>query len=104
MSEGRWVSRARALGRGQRTRGHGRVHNGEIVGERLGTADRWGRWGRERAGAGEENDADSSAPQSSERAREGSRSVLRRQVGQPIRYREHAGARGLGLVGRFGLK
>jgi hypothetical protein len=43
MEQGRWASRARgskgALGlcRGQRTRGRGRVHGGEIVGERLGT-------------------------------------------------------------------
>jgi hypothetical protein len=54
MSEGRWASRergskgARAQGRGRRTRGHGRVHGGEIVGKRLGTADRWGRRNRER--------------------------------------------------------
>jgi hypothetical protein len=43
MEEGRWASRvrgskgARGLGRGQRTRGRGRVHDGEIVGGRLGT-------------------------------------------------------------------
>jgi hypothetical protein len=63
MSEGRWVSRARgskgarAQGRGRRTRGRGHVHGGEIVGERLGTADRWGRRDREREsgrGAGKE--------------------------------------------------
>jgi hypothetical protein len=54
MSEGRWASRARgskgarARGHGQRTHGRGRVHGGEIVGERLGTADRWGWRGRER--------------------------------------------------------
>jgi hypothetical protein len=54
MSEGRWVSRARGS-KGARARGHGwrmhsrgRVHGGEIVGERLGTIDRWGRWDRER--------------------------------------------------------
>jgi hypothetical protein len=50
MEEGRWASRARGskgargLGRGRRTRGRGRIHGGEIVGERLGTADRWGQW------------------------------------------------------------
>jgi hypothetical protein len=44
MGEGRWASGAqglkgaRGLGRGWRTRGRGRVHNGEIVGERLGTS------------------------------------------------------------------
>jgi hypothetical protein len=54
MREGRWASRAQGskgtwgLGRGRRTRGRGRVHSGEIVGERLGTADRWGRRDRER--------------------------------------------------------
>jgi hypothetical protein len=37
MREGRWVSRARGLGRGRRTRGRGCVHGGEIVGERLET-------------------------------------------------------------------
>jgi hypothetical protein len=46
MREGRWASRARGSkgarghGRGRRTRGSGRVHGGEIVGERLGKADR----------------------------------------------------------------
>jgi hypothetical protein len=68
MSEGRWASRARgskgarARGRGQRTRGHGCVHDGEIMGERLGTTDRWGRRDREREWVRGENDADSSAP------------------------------------------
>jgi hypothetical protein len=44
MGEGRWASRARGskgargLERGRRTRGHGRVHGGEIVGGRLGTS------------------------------------------------------------------
>jgi hypothetical protein len=37
MREGRWASRARGLRRGRRTRGRGRVHGGEIVGERLET-------------------------------------------------------------------
>jgi hypothetical protein len=54
MSEGRWASRARgskgtrAQGCGWRTRGRGREHGGEIVGERLETADRWGQRDRER--------------------------------------------------------
>jgi hypothetical protein len=54
MREGRWASRARGskgarrLGRGWSTRDRGRVHDGEIVGGRLETADRWGRWDRER--------------------------------------------------------
>jgi hypothetical protein len=44
MREGRWESRARGLkgtwglGRGQRTRGRGCVHGGEIMGERLETS------------------------------------------------------------------
>jgi hypothetical protein len=59
MSEGRWVSRARgskgarARGHGRRTRRRGRVHGGEIVGEWLETADRWGRRDRERGRARE---------------------------------------------------
>jgi hypothetical protein len=54
MREERWASRARgskgarAHGRGRRTHGRGRVHDGEIVGGRLRTTDRWGRQGRER--------------------------------------------------------
>jgi hypothetical protein len=76
MSEGRWASRvrgskgARAQGRGRRTRGHGCVHSREIVGERLGTTNRWGWRDREREGVGEKNGADSSALQSSDRGRE----------------------------------
>ena len=54
MREERWASRARGskgtqgLGRDRRTRSRGRIHGGEIVGERLETADRWGRRDRER--------------------------------------------------------
>jgi hypothetical protein len=75
------------------------------VGERLETTDRWGRRGRERerAGAGEENGADSSAPQSSER---GSALRFASTGGACLSGTEgaRARARGLGLVGRFGLK
>jgi hypothetical protein len=75
MREGRWASRARgskgaqAHRRGRRSRGRGHVHGGEIVGGRLETADRWGRRvrEREREGAGEKNDADSSGPRGRER-------------------------------------
>jgi hypothetical protein len=88
MREGRWASRARgskgarAQGRGRRTRGRGCVHDGEIVGERLGTTDRWGRWDIERErGHGEKNGADSSTPQSSEREGGRARSVWHRQAG-----------------------
>jgi hypothetical protein len=44
MREERWVSTtrgskgARGRGRGRRTHGRGHVHDGEIVGERLGTS------------------------------------------------------------------
>jgi hypothetical protein len=61
MEEGRSASRARGskeargLDHGRRTRGRGHVHGGEIMGGRLGMADRWGRWGREReSGRGRE--------------------------------------------------
>jgi hypothetical protein len=51
MREEEWASGARgskgarAHGRGRRTRGRVRVHDGEIMGGRLRTADRWGRRG-----------------------------------------------------------
>jgi hypothetical protein len=75
MEEGKWESRARGskeargLGRGRRTRGRGHVHDGEIVGGRLRTADRWGRRDRERerAGAAENNGADRVGPRDRER-------------------------------------
>jgi hypothetical protein len=51
MSKGRWTSRARGS-KGARVHGRGRVHGEEIVGVRLETADRCGRWGRERVGVG----------------------------------------------------
>ena len=54
---------ARGHGRVRRTRGRGRIHDREIVVERLGTADRWGQRDREREQArGKENGADNSAP------------------------------------------
>jgi hypothetical protein len=78
MGEGRWASRAWGskgpwgLGRGRRTRGRGRVHGEEIVGERLEMADRWGRRDRERgAGARGRTSADRSGPR--DREREGER-------------------------------
>jgi hypothetical protein len=85
MEEGRWASRARGskgvrvLGRGRRMRGRGRVHGGEIMGERLGTRRQVGSVGqREGAGARDSNGADRLVPWSSERARERGRSGLRR--------------------------
>jgi hypothetical protein len=76
MGEGRWASRVRgskgtrAHGRGRRTHGRGRVYGREIVGERLETADRWGRWDRESgAGARKRTSADRSGPRDRERER-----------------------------------
>jgi hypothetical protein len=76
------------------------------VGERLVTADRWGRRDKERVGAGEKNGADKPGPRGSER--EGGEGALvgADRQGPPIRNRGRAGmgARaGLGLVGRLGL-
>jgi hypothetical protein len=79
MEEGRWASRARGskgargLGRGQRTRGHGRVHGGEIVGGRLRTADRWGRRDRERERAGAQGCVDRRDLRVKQRGRAGAR-------------------------------
>jgi hypothetical protein len=93
MSEGRWASRARAQGRGRRTRGRGRVHGGEIVGKRLGAADRWGRWDthREREGAGKRMALTAwphraARERGSERARFGAD-----RRGPPVRHRGRAG-------------
>jgi hypothetical protein len=62
------------------------------VSERLGTTDRWGRWDRERVGAGEKNGADISAPQSGERER-GRVSALRRdRLTGEVRMSAWAGA------------
>jgi hypothetical protein len=86
MSEGRWANRARgskgarARGHGWRTRGRGRVHGVEIVGERLGTTDRWGRRDRE-SGRGGKEQRRQLGPQSRERERERTRSGWRQQVG-----------------------
>jgi hypothetical protein len=74
---------ARGLGRGRRTRGRGRVHGGEIVGERLGTTDRWGRQDRERGNRC-------------------ARRKQRRQVG-PTEQRERGGVSALVGADRRGL-
>jgi hypothetical protein len=105
VSEGRWASRARgskgawARGHGRGTCGCGRVHDVEIVGERLGTTNRWGRRDRERVGVGKKNGADSSAPQSNKRERgsECARVGADRR-GPPVRHRGRAGAELSGLV------
>jgi hypothetical protein len=123
MEEGRWASKARGskgargLGHGQKTCGRGCVHDGEIVGERLGTTDRWGRRDRERerAGVAESNGADRIGPRDIERGREralrvaptglahgteregeSGRSGLRRQAGPACQAEGRAGA---GLTG-----
>jgi hypothetical protein len=82
LSEGRWASRARgskwawAQGRARRMCGRVRVHGGEIVGERLGITNRWGRRDRERVGVGGER---------------------RRQLG-PTEQQEREGVSALGLA------
>jgi hypothetical protein len=82
-----------------------------IVGERLGTADRWGRRDREGSErAGERNGADRPGPRGSERERErGGREgawELAPTGGAHLSGTEGARAhtRGLGLVGQFGMK
>jgi hypothetical protein len=77
MSEGRWASMARgskgarARGCGRRTSGRGRVHGREIVGERLGTANRWGRRDREREWARGKRTAPTTRRHRAAREREG---------------------------------
>jgi hypothetical protein len=111
MGEGRWASRARGskgargLVRGRRTRGRGRIHGGEIVGERLKTADKFGRRDRERgAGARGRTSTDRSGPRDREREREGERRdrVDADRRDPPVRQRARAGAdarKGAGLSG-----
>jgi hypothetical protein len=97
---GTWPENARTWARPQRG----------IVGERLGTAHRWGRRDKEGSErAGERNGTDSPGPRGSERERgeRGRAGVGADRRGPPVRHRGHAGtgarARGLGLVGRLGL-
>jgi hypothetical protein len=107
MREERWASRARgskgarAHGRGRRTRGRGRVHGGEIMGERLRTADRWGRRNRERSGRACERTAPTSLAHGAarERGRKGALVGTDRR-GPPIRHRGRGGA---GARARAGL-
>jgi hypothetical protein len=106
MREGRWASRARgskgarAQGRGRRTCGRGCVHGGEIVGERLGMTDRWGRWDREREGTGKRM-APTARPHRAAREREGERARFGTdRRGPPVKHRRRAGAgAGTGLSG-----
>jgi hypothetical protein len=65
-----------------------------VVGESLGTADRWGRWDRERSeGMGERNGADRPGPRGSERERgEGGRAgVGADRRGPPVRHQGRTG-------------
>jgi hypothetical protein len=113
MREGRWASRARGskgvrgLGRGRRTRGRGRVHGGEIVGERLGTDDRWGRRGRERERVRAREIASTARPHRAARER-GGVSTLGLVPTGGTRLLDAGGARarvrarGLGLLGCLG--
>jgi hypothetical protein len=89
-----WPENARSWARPRRV----------IVGERLETANRWGRWDRESgAGARERTSADRSSPRDREREREREREGERRdRIGAdrrdpPIRQRGRAGERALGL-------
>jgi hypothetical protein len=100
MGEGRWASRvrgsngARGLGRGRRTRGRGRVHGGEIMGERLETNDWWGRRDRERgASARRRTSADRSSPRDREREGERRDRVDADTRDPPVRQRGRAWAR-----------
>jgi hypothetical protein len=77
-----------------------------MVGERLGTADRWGRRDREReSGHGGKGTTPKDRPHRAARGRESERArVGVDRQGPLVRHRGHAGAgvRRMGLVGRLG--
>jgi hypothetical protein len=109
MREGRWASRVRGSkgGAGARTwpenaRSWARPWR-EIMGERLETADRWGRWNREResARARERTSIDRSGPWDKEREGEKCARVGADRRDPPVRRRGRAGAgaHSLGLNG-----
>jgi hypothetical protein len=90
LKRGAW-----GLGRGQGTRDRGHIHGGEIVGERLETADRWGWRDRERGvGARGRTSADRSGPHDTERERE--RGAIGLAPTGGTRLSGRGGARGLG--------
>jgi hypothetical protein len=97
MREEGWASRtrgskgARAHGHGRRTRGRGRIHDVEIMGGRLRTADRWGRRDRERSGRACERTAPTALAHDAAIERGSERSGLRRQAGPACQAQ---GARG----------
>jgi hypothetical protein len=66
----REAQRGTGAGRGRRMRGRGHVHGGEIVGERLGTTDRWGQGDRERERARGKRTAPTARPHRVVRERE----------------------------------
>jgi hypothetical protein len=99
VSEGRWASRvrgskgARAWGRGRRTRGCGRVHGGGIVGERLGTADRWvGGTERETSARARETTSTGLAHGAARERERGRAGVGADRRSPPVRHRGRAGA------------
>jgi hypothetical protein len=81
-------------------RGRGRVHGGEIVGERLGTTDRWGWRDRERerereresgrGGKERRRQLDPTEQRERERGRECARFGADKR-GPPVRHRRRAG-------------
>jgi hypothetical protein len=101
--QGKWASGAhgskgtRACGGGRRTRGHGRVHGGD-VGGRLGTLDGWSPRDRERAGAREEKWSRQDWP-TGQREGERGESAGRNRLTGGGRLSARAGARGLGRLG-----
>jgi hypothetical protein len=82
---GTWPENARTWARPRRG----------IMGERLGTPDRWGRWDREGSKrAGERNGADRPGPRGSERERgveRGRAGVGADRWGPPVRHQGHVG-------------
>jgi hypothetical protein len=98
MNEGRWASRAQgskgaqARGHGRRTRRHGRVHGGEIVGERLEMDDRWGQRDRERERARAIETAPTGRPHGTARGRGSERARIGAdRRGPPVRHRGRVG-------------
>jgi hypothetical protein len=111
MREERCASRAqgskgaRGRGRGRSRRGGGRDHDGEIVGERLGTTDRWGRRERERGIGRARETAPTARPHRAARERGSEHARFGADRRDPtVRHTGHASARGLGLLGWLGPK
>jgi hypothetical protein len=94
---------ARAHGRGRRTCGRGHVHGEEIVGERLRTADRWGRRDRERESGRTRGKQHRQVGPTVQREREGGSERAQAcadRRGPPVRHRgARARARAAGWAG-----